>query len=64
MNHKRVERIWRQEGLKVPQKQPKRRRLWLERWFVRASSAQLTGIMSGAMTSSRIERPTAVRFGC
>ncbi len=29
MNHKRVERIWRQEGLKVPQKQPKRSRLWL-----------------------------------
>ena len=28
MNHKRVERIWRQEGLKVPQKQPKRGRLW------------------------------------
>lgn len=28
MNHKRVERLWRQEGLKVPQKQPKRRRLW------------------------------------
>jgi len=28
-NHKRVERIWRQEGLKVPQKQPKRGRLWL-----------------------------------
>ncbi len=22
MNHKRVERIWRDEGLKVPQKQP------------------------------------------
>ena len=29
VNHKRVERIWREEGLKVPQKQPKRRRLWL-----------------------------------
>jgi putative transposase len=29
VNHKRVERIWRQEGLKVPPKQPKRRRLWL-----------------------------------
>ena len=28
VNHKKVERIWRQEGLKVPQKQPKRRRLW------------------------------------
>lgn len=29
VNHKRVERIWRAEGLKVPQKQPKRARLWL-----------------------------------
>jgi transposase InsO family protein len=29
VNHKRVERIWRSEGLKVPQKQPKRARLWL-----------------------------------
>ena len=29
INHKRVERIWREEGLKLPQKQPKRRRLWL-----------------------------------
>jgi len=29
VNHKRVERIWRKEGLKVPKKQPKRRRLWL-----------------------------------
>jgi len=30
VNHKRVERIWRREGLKVPQKQPKRKRLWLD----------------------------------
>ena len=29
VNHKRVQRIWRQEGLKVPKKQPKRGRLWL-----------------------------------
>ena len=29
VNHKRVERIWRQEGLKVPANQSKRRRLWL-----------------------------------
>ena len=28
-NDKRVERIWRREGLKVPAKQPKRGRLWL-----------------------------------
>lgn len=29
INHKRVERIWREQGLKVPRKQPKKRRLWL-----------------------------------
>jgi len=29
VNRKRVERIWRKEGLKVPKKQPKRSRLWL-----------------------------------
>jgi putative transposase len=29
VNVKRVGRIWRQEGLKVPRKQPKRGRLWL-----------------------------------
>ena len=28
MNHKRVERLWRREGLKVPPKQSKRKRLW------------------------------------
>ncbi|MFT5205660.1 MAG: putative transposase [Phycisphaerales bacterium] len=28
VNHKRVERVWKQEGLKVPNKQPKRGRLW------------------------------------
>ena len=29
VSHSRVMRIWRLEGLKVPQKQPKRSRLWL-----------------------------------
>jgi transposase InsO family protein len=29
VNHKRVARIWRREGLKVPMKQPKRGRIWL-----------------------------------
>jgi len=29
VNHKRVERIWRRESLKVPKKQPRRGRLWL-----------------------------------
>jgi putative transposase len=30
VNHKRVERIWRQQGLKVAKRQKKRRRLWLK----------------------------------
>ena len=29
VNHKRVQRVWREEGLKVPQRQPKRGRLFL-----------------------------------
>jgi transposase InsO family protein len=29
VNHKRIERLWRREGLKVPKKKPKRGRLWL-----------------------------------
>jgi hypothetical protein len=29
VNDKRVERIWRREGLKVPERQPKKGRLWL-----------------------------------
>ena len=29
VSRSRIERIWKREGLKVPQKQPRRRRLWL-----------------------------------
>lgn len=29
VNHKRIERIWQREGLKIPQKQAKKGRLWL-----------------------------------
>ena len=45
MNHKRVERLWRQEGLRVPQKQPKRGRLWLA---------------DGSIVRRRAERPNHV----
>jgi putative transposase len=41
VNHKRVERIWRQEGLKVPAKQPKRRRLWLAHLLDAAAAADM-----------------------
>jgi transposase InsO family protein len=39
VNLKRVYRIWRREGLKVPQKQPKRGPSLAERRIVRSSSA-------------------------
>ena len=29
VNDKRIERLWRREGLKVPRKQPNKGRLWL-----------------------------------
>ena len=45
VNHKRVERLWRQEGLKVPQQQPKRGRLWLA---------------DGSIVRRRAERPNHV----
>ncbi len=45
VNHKRVERLWRQEGLRVPTKQPKRGRLWLA---------------DGSLVRRRAERPDDV----
>jgi putative transposase len=45
VNRKRVERIWRREGLKVPARQPKRDRLWLA---------------DGACVRLRPERPNQV----
>ena len=41
VNHKRVERIWRREGLKVPAKQPKRGRLWLNDGSCHPSASEL-----------------------
>ena len=53
VNVKRVERIWRREGLKVPQKQPNRGRLWLnDGSCIRLRPEYPT--MFGPTTSSRI----------
>ena len=49
VNRKRVERIWRREGLKVPQKQPKRGRLWLNDGRVSACARSIRA-MSGPTT--------------
>jgi transposase InsO family protein len=46
VNVKRVERIWRREGLKVPAKQPKKSRLWLN---------------DGSCIRLRLERPKSWR---
>jgi len=43
VNHKRMERIWRKEGLKVPQKQPKR-----------VDYGLMTGPVSGSGQNTRI----------
>ena len=43
VNDKRVERLWRREGLKVPGKQPKRGRLWLNRRILRPAARRAGG---------------------
>ena len=62
VNDKRVERIWRREGLKVPAKQPKRSRLWLADGSCLRLRAGLT--MSGLMTSSRFAPIREGNIGC
>ena len=49
VNGKRVERIWRREGLKVPARQPKRGRLWLA---------------DGSCIRLRAERPNHAKATC
>ena len=63
VNPKRVIRIWRREGLKVPIKQPKRGRLWFnDGSCVRLRAERPT--MSGPMTSWRTEPMTGDPSGC
>ena len=50
VSRSRVERIWKQEGLKVPQKQPKRSRLWL----ADGSDRKSTRLNSSHMSESRM----------
>ena len=63
VNAKRVERIWRREGLKVPRRQPKRSRLWLnDGSCVRCGRAGRG--MSGRTTSCRTGRMTVGGSAC
>jgi transposase InsO family protein len=63
VNHKRVERIWRREGLKVPKKQPKRGRLWLnDGSCVRLKPEHKNHVWSYDFVKSRTEDGRAFRI--
>ena len=63
VNHKRVERIWREEGLKVPQKQPKRRRLWLnDGSCVRLRAEHANHVWSYDFVEDRLSNGRKVRW--
>ena len=63
VNHKRVARLWRREGLKVPQKQPKRRRLWLSQAScVRLRPAYRNHVWSYDLMASRTSDGRALRW--
>jgi putative transposase len=63
VNHKRVERLWRREGLKVPARQPKRRRLWLaDGSCVRLRPAHANHVWSYDFVKARTTDGRAVRL--
>jgi transposase InsO family protein len=63
VNHKRVERLWRQEGLKVPKRQPKRKRLWLaDGSCVRLRPVRKNHVWSYDFVSGRTSDGKPLRF--
>lgn len=63
VNHKRVERIWREQGLKVPRKQPKRRRIWQKDGScVRQRPQHSNHVWSYDFVEDRLENGRKVRW--
>jgi transposase InsO family protein len=63
VNHKRVERLWRQEGLKVPKKQPKRGRLYLnDGSCIRLRPLHPNHVWSYDFVSERLADGTKIRM--
>ena len=69
VNAKRVERIWRREGLKVPRRRPKRGRLWLnDGSCLRLRPERPDHVWAYDFVQDRTHEPPAShsrpRFGC
>ncbi len=63
VNHIRVERIWRREGLKAPVKQPKRGRLWFnDGSCVRLRPAWKDHVWASDFVQLRLHHGTGVRL--
>lgn len=63
VNHKRVERIWRREGLKVPQRQKKRGRLYLnDGSCIRLRPCWKNHVWSYDFVAERLMDGTKIRF--
>lgn len=62
VNHKRVERIWRQEGLKVPSRQKKRGRLYLnDGSCIRLRACWMNHVWSYDFVAERLKDGTKIR---
>ena len=65
VNKKRVERLWRREGLKVPSKQPKRGRLWLnDGSCIRLRAERPNHVWSYDFVADRTHNGKAYRMLC
>lgn len=63
VNHKRVERIWREEGLKVPAKQPRRKRLYFnDGSCIRLKPAYENHVWSYDFVSDRLADSRKIRM--
>ena len=63
VNPKRVERLWRQEGLRGPGKHPKRGRLWLAAGSAGAAAGRAAGPRLVRRLRLRLHRPMGARCG-
>ena len=63
VNHKRVERIWRREGLESAAAPAQTRAVVVERWVVCAPATRISDTTSGVMISCASARTMVARFG-